>query len=116
MIESHSTPDYTSSKPPKPCPEFPLFPHATGYWAKKIRGKLYYFGPWADPDGSLTKYLEQKDAALHSGRKPRPDPEALTVKEAANAFLTAKKALLDSGELSPHTFANYKRAAAELVA
>ncbi len=115
MTDTHSTPDYTSSKPAKPYPEFPLFPHATGYWAKKIRGKLYYFGPWADPDGSLSKYLEQKDA-LHSGRKPRPDPEALTVKDAANAFLNAKQALLDSGELSPHTFANYKRAAVELAA
>jgi integrase len=83
-------------------------------WAKKIRGKMHYFGPWDDPDGALKKYLEQKDA-LHSGRKPRLDPEALTVKDAANAFLNAKKALLGAGELSVHTWANYKRAADTLV-
>ncbi len=75
---------------------------------------MHYFGPWSDPDGALAKYLEQKDA-LHAGRKPRPDPAAVTVKDAANAFLNQKKALLDAGELSPHTFANYKRATDQLV-
>jgi len=109
------TPALHPVKPDKPYAEFPLFAHATGYWAKKIRGRMHYFGPWADPDGALTKYLEQKDA-LHSGRKPRRDSEALTIKEAANAFLNAKDALLASGELSPHTRANYQRAAVELVA
>ena len=96
-------------KPSKPYPDFPLFPHAAGVWAKKIRGKMHYFGPWADPDGALAKYLEQKDA-LHAGRKPRPDPEALTVKALANTFLNHKQALLDAGELSPRTWMNSKEA------
>jgi integrase len=104
----------TPGKPTKPYPNFPLFPHATGRWAKKIRGKLHYFGPWANPNGALDNYLKQKDA-LHAGRKPRPEPGALTVKEAANAFLNAKKALVNVGELSPRTFASYEAAARELV-
>src|SRR5262249_11459766 len=115
MSDSHSTTPPAPGKPAKPRPDFPLFPHATRRWAKKIRGKLHYFGPWNDPDGALAKYLAQKDA-LHSGKKLRPDPDALTVKDAANAFLNAKTALLNSGELSPHTWANYKRATDTLVA
>jgi integrase len=104
-----------TAKPAKPYPEFPLFPHATGRWAKKIRGRLVYFGPWDDPDGALRRYNEQKEA-LHAGRKPRPDPDALTVKDAANSFLNTKKALLDAGELSSHTFAKYVTAGEVLVA
>jgi integrase len=114
MSAEHSTPQPAPSKPAKPSPEFPLFPHAAGYWAKKIRGKMHYFGPWSDPDGALAKYLEQKDA-LHAGRKPRPDPEALTVKELANAFLAHKQALVDAGELSPRTWADYKGATDQIV-
>lgn len=36
----------TVEKPDKPHPDFPLVAHPAGYWCKKIRGKLYYFGPW----------------------------------------------------------------------
>src|SRR5205085_1171870 len=102
------------SKPAKPYPDFPLFPHATGRWAKKIRGKMHYFGPWSDPDGALKKYLEQKDA-LHAGRKPRADQGAVTVKELANAFLNHKQALMDAGELSPRTIEDYEVAAVQVV-
>src|SRR5262249_39448962 len=83
-----------------PCGNLPLPAHATGRWAKKIRGKMHYFGTWEDPDGALASYLEQKDA-LHAGRKPREATEGTTVKELANRFLNAKQALVNASELSP---------------
>jgi integrase len=76
---------------------------------------LHYFGPWDDPDGALTKYLEQKDA-LHAGRTPRDYTEGLTVKQLCNRFLNAKQVAVDGGELSPRTWAGYKAACEEIVA
>src|SRR5215472_12500223 len=105
MSETHST---APDKPSKPYPDFPLFPHASGQWAKKIRGKMHYFGLWADPDAALDTYLKDRDD-LHAGRKPRPEPGAATVKEAVNDFLITKDALVDAGELSPRTWADYKQ-------
>jgi integrase len=110
MTDENSTPPALSSKPSKPAkpyPEFPLTPHPAGQWCKKIRGRLHYFGPWGDPDGALTKYLAEKDA-LHAGRRPRPDTQGVTVKDVANDFLNAKQALVNAGELSPRTWADYK--------
>jgi integrase len=95
-----------NGKPAKPRPDFPLFPHATRRWAKKIRGKLHYFGPWDDPQGALNKYLDQKDD-LHAGRKPRVSGDTFTLRDLLNRFLTSKKLLADSGEITARTFADY---------
>jgi integrase len=114
MSEAHST---TKSghrkprrrelkKPEKPYADFPLFPHATKRWAKKIRGKLHYFGPWSDPDGALAKYLDQMDA-LHAGRTPRGPAEGLTVRDLVNRYLTHKRHLLDTHEIAPQSFQDY---------
>jgi integrase len=107
MSKIDSTAPTSSRKPAKPSPEFPLFAHAAGVWAKKIRGKLHYFGSWSDPDAALAKYLEQKDA-LHAGRKPREDAGETTVKDAVNAFLNERKARVNSGQITSRTWEEYK--------
>lgn len=115
MTASHSTAFARSCKPAKPTPDFPLFPHATGRWAKKIRGRMVYFGPWADPDGALKRYQEQA-ADLHAGRKPREvTPEADTIKELCNSFLNSKRVLVEGGELSPRTMIDYEGAVEVVV-
>jgi len=105
---SPSRPRQPPQKPAKPRPDFPLFPHATRRWAKKVRGKLVYFGPWNDPQGALDKWLAVKDDLL-SGRAPRATGDGPTVRDLVNRFLTAKKAAVDCGELAPQTFADYHR-------
>jgi integrase len=106
---------HKSEKPNKPYPDFPLFAHAAGVWAKKIRGKMHYFGKWNDPDAALKKYNVEKDA-LHEGRKPRETAEGVTVKQLSNAFLNHKQDKLDAGDISPRTFKNYRETAELLVA
>jgi len=94
----------TPRKPGKPYDGYPLFAHHNGQWAKKIRGKLYYFGLWKTPEGALRKYLEERDD-LHAGRTPRVQGDGLTVAALANHFMTHKMQLRDGGELVPRTLA-----------
>src|SRR5438552_17075120 len=84
--------------PAKPYLDFPVFPHATGRWAKKVRGKLHYFGPWGDHQAALDRWLDEKDDLL-AGRTPQTRTEGLTIQELVNEFLTAKKKLMQSGDL-----------------
>jgi integrase len=97
-----------STRPSKPRPDFPLFPHATRRWAKKIRGKLHYFGPWDDPEGALNNFLDDRDD-LYAGRKPRRlrVSTGVSVADLANQFLTSKRLLVDGGELTARSWRDY---------
>lgn len=112
-IQSRPYAPKTMIKPAKPTPDFPLFPHATKRWAKKIRGRMVYFGRWDDPAGALALYESQK-LALYAGE--RPETPALTpagpvtVRVLAAMFLAFKESRLDRGSLSSFTFADYAEA------
>jgi integrase len=92
-----------------------LFAHCNGLWAKKIRGKLYYFGVWADPQAALDRYLSERDD-LYAGREPRRDAgTGLTVRDLANAFLRSKRHQLDTRQLTAQSFTEYHAACARIV-
>lgn len=94
-------------KPSKPTKDFPLFPHANGQWAKKVRGDLHYFGKWENPKTALNLWLDQKDDLL-AGRTPRKRrSDELTVKGLADRFLTVKLNRHRTGELSADSYRDY---------
>src|SRR4029079_17790817 len=96
-------------KPRKPHPDFPLFPHATKRWAKKVRGTFHFFGPWRDPEGALEEWLRVKDYLLARRGPPHKNAEgAITVEFVVNAFLTEKEKLRNNGEIRPRTFKELK--------
>ena len=105
----------TQKKPRKPTRDFPLFPHAAGVWAKKVRGRLHYFGPWSDPEAALRRWMEQRDDLL-AGRTPRPRTDGLALRDLANRFLTAKKHLADNGEITPRTYTDYFTTCKQVIA
>lgn len=99
-------------KPKKPHPDFPLTPHATKRWCKKIRQKVYYFGTWSDPDGALREYLSIKEE-LQAGIDPRRHPAGsldgtMTVGDLTNLWLGQKQTSLNNGDLAPVSFRDYR--------
>ncbi len=93
----------TRLKPKKPYRSFPLAPHPNGQWCKKIRGKLQFFGVWADPDAAFKYYLAVAPD-LHAGRSPRASnlsAQQLCVKDLCNAFLNWQKGKMEAGEIRP---------------
>ena len=59
-----------ATKPKKTYAEFPLTARANGQWCKKIRGKVHFFGVWAEADTAIQKYLDERDD-LQAGRIPQ---------------------------------------------
>jgi hypothetical protein len=98
-------------------PDFPLCRHPTGYWAKKVKRKLHYFGKLAnDPKGqaALLEWNRVKDDLL-AGRKPRDKVEGVTVAELGNSFLNSKDRQLDAGELSARSRLDYQTTCDRIV-
>ena len=116
---SNSTAKPRPVKPSKPRIDFPLFPHANGRWAKKVRQRLVYFGKWQDDplgEKALELWNEQKDDLL-AGRKPRkPGEEGISIADLCNQFLTSKTRLVENDELTPRSFRDYKVTCDNIVA
>jgi hypothetical protein len=96
-----------SMKPSKPYRGFPLTANGNGQWSKKIRGKVHYFGVWADWQAALNRYLEQRDY-LHTGQVP--PTKAANLASLLNIFLEEKHQRRQSGGISRQTYGEYQRA------
>ena len=101
-------PNSSTQKPAKPTPDFPLFPHDTKRWAKKVKGKTEYFGPWNDPEGALHEWERCKEALL-SGR-PRPEfrPDAFAVADIVDEFLKHRRKKVDAESMRLRTWNEYR--------
>lgn len=107
-------------KPKKPTKDFPLSPHASGSWCKKIRGKIHYFGGWSDPQGALEKYNLQKED-LEAGRVPRQvtltpkkSGQGMTLEELCDTFIEDQHQRVLNGELAQRTFQTYHKMSQDL--
>jgi integrase len=95
------------TKPRKPRPDFPLFAHPNGQWAKKINGRPVYFGSWDDPAAALELY-KREASDLHAGRRPSRKA-GLSLGDAMNRFLSEKLKAVQAGELTEGSYHNYQR-------
>ena len=104
------THDSTTVSPPgKPYEGFPFSPITTASGPRKIKGRLHYFGPWADYQAALTRWLIEKDD-LEAGRKPQVSAGvALTVEQMVILFLEDRNLRVASGEMELASWKDYER-------
>lgn len=108
--------DSSETRPQKPRQDFPLFAHRNKRWAKKVKGKLCYFGKWADDrqgERALKLWIEQKDellAGIPQTQVTGKNAVAGTpLHKLINGWLKSKRRRLDNGQLSRTTFGEYVR-------
>lgn len=115
-------------KPKKPFKDFPLSPHPSGAWQKKIHGKIHYFGRWGRSrkgvmqilpnDGEWAEALKLFNAQKESlfaglpvrSRSPNKRKKAdCLVKNLCNEFRTAKqRSMKDTeGGITRRTYEEY---------
>ena len=113
-------PNFTKRrKASKPYLSFPLFPHRSGRWCKKIRQRFHYFGKVTDDDdfGAMTALDKYQEVAadLHAGRTPRPRGDGLKLADVVNRFLTWKRSQVDAGELELQSWRGYLLACERMI-
>lgn len=80
-----------------------MFAHRNGQWAKKIRGRMRYFGVVTDPETALRRY-QAESPALHSGAVPAGVDAGNDLQTVLNTWLTWQKRRVDVGELAASTY------------
>jgi integrase len=109
---------------------YPLFAHDNGRWAKKIRGRMVYFGAWAETRNGRLVRVKDMDASIQAAKdeyerqaerlkeglpklaaddSPGLADEPTTIKTLCNRFYRSKEAKLECGDLSERSFRDYTR-------
>ena len=91
-------------KPSKPYDDFPLFPHGNKCWAKKVDGKLKYFGPWS---GGWQAALKKYHAFLNA---PKEDLGSVV-----NQYIESRRLLEQSGDIGKRHLADIQETLGRLV-
>lgn len=117
---ARQTRKWADGRPPVPYKDFPLSPHASGHWCKKIKGKIHYFGRWGrrvnkkmeriSGDGweeALRVYKASVADIIITGRKPRLKNDELTVAELCNRFYTAKFRRYQADKMTARSFGDF---------
>lgn len=99
----------TAKRPDKPRPDHPCFPHARGYWCKKVGGRQVVFTRWSeDPRGELAERMwREQEERIRAGLPPIfPDDESNASLAAIwNAFLDDRQ-----GRITEREWAAYRDA------
>jgi integrase len=98
---------------------FPLTPHPSGRWCKKLKTphgwKLFYFGPLKDWQAALDRYRAEVED-LTAGRTPeKRDTDGLRLLELVNRFLHFKRGRVNSGVLSMRSWYDYHQTAERVL-
>ena len=108
----------TKQKRPKPSPEWPMFWHSSGYWAKTVKYVTYYFGrrgsvaDGPDFDAEAMAEYTRHISSIKAGRGKIPETEErLSVSDLCELFLESREQLYKTGELAARTWRDYQRIA-----
>jgi len=85
-----------------------LTAHNNGQWCKKIRGKIYFFGTWDDPQAAHEQYLKQA-AELHVGRTPSLPVKGVSVNRLVKQYLEFQAGRVQGGEIGGRWYEDCRR-------
>lgn len=89
----------------KTAKDFPLWKHPNGQWAKKVRGKVYYFG--TDRDQALQNWLEDREYLI-AGLTPPGNGNILQLRDILNGFHRLKVQANEEDEITDRTLREYE--------
>lgn len=100
-------------------PTFPLTPHPSGRWCKKLKTphgpKIFYFGNVKDWQAALDRYRAEVEDLI-AGRTPEArNHDGLTLLELLNRFLHFKRGLVNEGTLTTRSWYDYHQTGERLM-